>query len=551
MTAPRVTPAKPDLDGALAAAVAGLWSAQRPDGSWEGYLPSSAVSTAAVVIALHVADPAGSAALIDGGLDWIVAEQNADGGWGDVPGGPSSVNGTAITLSALHAVRPSARAEIERGRAALEALGGEAAIEDLTKATLNVIVRVYLIFAGLWDPARVKRIPIEIVLLPHRLHQRVSFILPGIYSWAIMQVHTREFGRVRSRINARAEERTLAYLREMLAFEGPDGGSEESAFMVALIVFGLALAGVGDDIVQHYLRYLRNAVRADGSWPIDRDLELSGTCYASQGMQAAGLGGDARLRPAIDWIKASQRREPLFATGCPPGGWGWAMPSSWPDVDDTSLAVATLAGFGVPADDPHVRGGVDWLHAMRNRNGSWGCFIRNGRTMFDAPCAALTGHAILALEAVGGDHRLDRAVRWLARHQNADGSMSCVWFRDTAAGTAHVLEALGRLGLGDHPVARGCARWLLAHQSPDGGWGDGHGAASSAEETAWALLGLAATGRADEPAAASAAAWLAAHQRADGGWDGSQVGYYYNGLTYWCDTMVNGYAVQALARYLT
>ncbi|WP_067793665.1 prenyltransferase/squalene oxidase repeat-containing protein [Actinomadura formosensis] len=257
------------------------------------------------------------------------------------------------------------------------------------------------------------------------------------------------------------------------------------------------------------------------------------------------------MRPTIDWIKSSQRREPLFATGCPAGGWGWAMPSSWPDVDDTSLAVATLARFGVPADDPHLRDGVSWLHAMRNGNGSWGCFIRNGRTMFDAPCSALTAHAMLALDAVGGrEHRLDRAVRWLGRRQRPDGSLSCVWFRDTVAGTAHVLEALGEMGLNDHPVALGCARWLLDHQSPDGGWGNGHGAASSAEETAWALLGLVSAGITGEPAAA-AARWLAGHQREDGLWNGGQVGYYYNGLTYWCDAMANGYALRALAAYQT
>jgi squalene-hopene/tetraprenyl-beta-curcumene cyclase len=542
--------ARQDVDDALAAAVDGLWAAQRKDGSWEGYLPSSAVSTAAVVIALHVADRDHCAALIDAGVDWICADQNADGGWADVPGGPSSVNATAIALSALNAIRPHSSSEIERGKAALEALGGEAAIEDVGKASLNVIVRVYLAFAGLWDPDRVKRIPIEIVFLPHRLHQRVSFILPGIYAWAIMQVHTRSFGPWRSRVNALAQRRALDYLRELLEFEGPDGGSEESAFMVALIVFGLALAGVGEDIVERYLGYLRRAVRPDGSWPVDRDLELSGTCYASQGLQAAGLGADPRLRPTVAWIKAAQRQEPLSATGCPPGGWGWAMPSSWPDVDDTSLALATLAGFGLGADDEQVRAAISWLHQMRNTNGSWGCFIRNGRTMFDAPCSALTAHAMMALNAIGGpEHRLDRSVRWLAGRQQPGGALSCVWFRDAVAGTAHALDALGQLKLADHPVARGCANWLLDRQAPDGGWGDGHGSKSSTEETAWALLGLVSADLADHPAAAAGAKWLVARQRADGAWDGSQVGYYYNGLTYWCDAMANGFAVQALARY--
>ncbi|GAA1277291.1 prenyltransferase/squalene oxidase repeat-containing protein [Sphaerisporangium rubeum] len=541
-----------DVEGGVAGAVKALWDAQRADGSWEGYLPSSAVSTAAVLIAFHVAGDLSDATLVERGAEWLLAEQNEDGGWADVPGGPSTFNGTGIAVSALRTVRPDRVDAITRATDWLERNGGRAALEDLRVTTLNVIVRVYLAFAGLYDPDRVKRIPIEISLIPHRLHQRVSFILPGVYAWAIMQVRTRTHGRVRTAVNRVAERRTLEYLRELAEFEGPDGGSEESAFMVALIVFGLGLAGVGDDLVTKYLRYMRNAVRPDGSWPIDRDLELSGTCYITQGMQEAGLGDDDRLLPTIDWIKASQRQTGLPATGCPPGGWGWGMPSSWPDVDDTSLALYTLAGAGVPPTDPHVAMGVDWLHAMRNTNGSWGCFIRNGRTMFDAPCSALTSHAILALNRLDSrEHHLDRAVRWLAKAQNPDGSFSCVWFRDHTSGTARVLDALSHLGLSDHPVARACTHWLQTHQSPDGGWGDGAGLPPTAEETSWSVLALTAAGQAATPTVRNGIHWLLKNQREDGLWPGGQVGYYYNGLTYWCHSMVNGYALQALSRYRT
>jgi squalene-hopene/tetraprenyl-beta-curcumene cyclase len=548
-----VTGSSPDLDKSISGAVDALWAAQRADGSWEGYLPSSSLSTASVVLAFWVADREGARDLIEGGVEWLIADQNADGGWGDVPGGPSTVNGTAIALSAVNVARPEATEVLDRAKAALERLGGRDAVEDMTKATLNVIVRTYLAFAGLYDPDRVPRIPIEIVLLPHRLHQRVSFILPGVYAWAVMQVHTRSFGRLRRRINAASEGRTIEYLRTMAEVEGPDGGSEESAFMVALIVFGLGLADRGHDILEKYLRYLRTSVRPDGSWPIDRDLELSGTCYVGQGLQEAGFASDERLLPTVQWIKAQQRQITWPATGSPPGGWGWAQPSGWPDVDDTSLAVSTLARAGLGADDPHVAAGVDWLHAMRNRNGSWGCFIRNGRSMFDAPCAALTGHAMMALTDVPGrDHRLDRAVRWLGKAQQDDGALASVWFRGLSAGTAHVLDALGQAGLGRDPVAAGSLRWLLANQRPDGGWGDGLGLPSSVEETAWSLLALTRLGyrtAETEAAAERAAGYLTGSQRPDGLWDGSQVGYYFNGLTYWCDGMVNGYALQALARY--
>src|SRR5262249_31091892 len=146
--------------------------------------------------------------------------------------------------------------------------------------------------------------------------------------------------------------------------------------------------------------------------------------------------------------------------------------------------------------------GVEWLHAMRNGNGSWSCFVRGGRLMFDAPCAACTSHAAVALHAFPGrEHRLDRAVRWLARAQRPAGAVWCVWFRGLPAGTARALEPLGELGLSGSETARGCLRWLLDRQTPAGGWGDGRGAEPTVEETAWAVLGLVGAGQAGHPAA--------------------------------------------------
>jgi squalene-hopene/tetraprenyl-beta-curcumene cyclase len=396
----------------------------------------------------------------------------------------------------------------------------------------------------------VPRIPIEIALLPRRMHRRMSFIMPAVLATGIMHARLRPAGAIRRRIGRRAEARALAYLREIQEFEGPDGGCEESVLVAATIIFGLSRAGVGGDVVEHNLRYVLRTARPDGSWPIDRDLELSGTCYVTQGLQAAGWADDPRLRPTRRWIERSQRRVPLAATGCPPGGWGWSMPSSWPDTDDTSHALLTLARFGVEERDEHVRDGVSWLHAMRNGNGSWSCFVRDGRLMFDAPCAACTSHAAAALHAFQGRRTdLDRAVRWLARAQRRDGAVPCVWFRDLTSGTARVLETLGALGLAESETARGCLRWLLGHQEPDGGWGDGQGAEPTVEETAWAVLGLISAGHAGHPATAAGVRWLMAGQRPDGTWPASLVGYYYPELTYWCDAMANGYALQALGRF--
>jgi squalene-hopene/tetraprenyl-beta-curcumene cyclase len=539
-----------DIDSSIAAAVAALFAEQRPDGSWEGCVPSSATATASVIIAFCIADPSGSGDLTGRAVDWITDIQNPDGGWGDVPGGASTVNATAIALSAVTMARPAAETVINRAKAGLMQLGGQDAVEDRTRATLNPAVQVALALAGLFDPARVMRIPIEITLLPERMQRRISFGRPGIYALALMQSRTRPANWPRRQLSALAGRRAVRYLRKLREFEGPDGGCEESCLAVAFIVIGLALADVGGDIKEQYLSYLRRSVRADGAWPIVRDLELSGTCQVVGGLHEAGFGGDQRLSSTATWIKASQRGVPLPTAGARSGGWGWSLPSSWPDVEDTALALLALHRLQTPARDQHISRGVAWLHAMQNRNGSWGCFIRSNRSSFDAPCSAFTAHAMMALHTVPGSGRqLDRALRWLSRAQLPDGAVSCVWFRDFTSGTAQVLEALGELGLGAHPVARRCLRWLMDHQSPDGGWGDGSGGPASVEETSWALLGLTSAEQSHDPAADAAARWLVSRQHADGRWDPSQVAYYVDGVTYWCSAVVNGFALQALARY--
>jgi energy-coupling factor transport system substrate-specific component len=71
-----------------------LLDKRRNDGSYEGW-PNS---TAFAVIALRAAGAGGG---LDKSLDWLRGVQNDDGGWGDVPGSPSTSDGTGAVLQAL------------------------------------------------------------------------------------------------------------------------------------------------------------------------------------------------------------------------------------------------------------------------------------------------------------------------------------------------------------------------------------------------------------------------------------------------------------------
>jgi prenyltransferase beta subunit len=81
--------------------VSRLLAKRRDNGSYEGW-PGS---TAFAVIALRTAGVGG----LDRSLSWLQSVQNADGGWGDVPGSPSTADGTGAVMQALSSDSKAAR----------------------------------------------------------------------------------------------------------------------------------------------------------------------------------------------------------------------------------------------------------------------------------------------------------------------------------------------------------------------------------------------------------------------------------------------------------
>lgn len=97
--------------------VSALLSRRRGNGSYEGW-PGS---TAFAVIALRAAGVSGG---IDGSLSWLRKVQNEDGGWGDVPGSPSTADGTGAVMQALSAGSKAAHRGLSYLRTAQRPGGG-------------------------------------------------------------------------------------------------------------------------------------------------------------------------------------------------------------------------------------------------------------------------------------------------------------------------------------------------------------------------------------------------------------------------------------------
>ena len=277
------------------------------------------------------------------------------------------------------------------------------------------------------------------------------------------------------------------------------------------------------------------------------DTALAGHATAETG----GVAGPA-LDAACAWLVSHQitevrgdwaDRRPNLA----PGGWAFQYENAhYPDVDDTAVVGMLLHRNGHPAHAENVQRARAWVLGMQSRNGGWGAFdvdnthgylnhipFADHGAMLDPPTADVTARCVSFLAQVG--HAADkpamaRALDYLRREQEPDGSWFGRWGTNYIYGTWSVLCALNAAGLDpSDPVVRRAAEWLLAHQRADGGWGEDEESYAGAppgayktsvpSQTAWALLGLMAAGEADHPAVARGVAWLAGQQRADGEWD--------------------------------
>jgi len=82
--------------------IADLLERRRDNGSFEGWPGTTAFS----VIALREAGATGG---LDKTLSWLASVQNDDGGWGDVPGSPSTADGTGAVMQAMPGTKTADR----------------------------------------------------------------------------------------------------------------------------------------------------------------------------------------------------------------------------------------------------------------------------------------------------------------------------------------------------------------------------------------------------------------------------------------------------------
>ncbi len=278
----------------------------------------------------------------------------------------------------------------------------------------------------------------------------------------------------------------------------------------------------------------------------------------AQAMFALGEAGvrrdDPRMLKAADWILSKEVRQKgdwaVKVKNVEPGGWYFEFNNEfYPDVDDTGQV---LMGLNC-VDNPRERyqhevcqRAINWVWAMQCKNGGWASFDKDNtkmifqyipfadhNAMLDPPTVDITGRMLEMLAQYGftrKDPRVEKAIQFILKEQESDGSWFGRWGVNYLYGTFLVLRGLEAMGMWNHePAIQQAAEWIRMVQNADGGWGETCGTyddpnqrgigPSTPSQTAWAVLGLLAAGDTRSDSVAKGIRWLIERQHADGSWD--------------------------------
>ncbi len=279
------------------------------------------------------------------------------------------------------------------------------------------------------------------------------------------------------------------------------------------------------------------------------------TAYAIFALGESGVSAtDPRLVQPSEWMLKKQvtRRGDWCVKNrkAAPAGWYFEFNNEfYPDVDDSAMVLLALSKVKTTNESYHdksVQRAIDWILSMQCKNGGWASFDKDNdrmvfqqipfadhNAMLDPATVDITGRVLECLATYGfsmKDQPVRRAVEFLKREQEQDGSWFGRWGVNYIYGTALVLRGLEAIGMDHHePCIQNAAEWLRMMQNPDGGWGEtcssydnpnlkGVGP-STASQTAWAIMGLLAANDLRSDSVERGIAYLLKTQRRDGSWE--------------------------------
>ncbi|MFE0423365.1 prenyltransferase/squalene oxidase repeat-containing protein [Streptomyces sp. NPDC058953] len=521
--------ARADDWAALAAARSAVRGTQDGEGGWPGEFATGGTSWESADILLRhlldAVDPTHVAAQ----RNWIVSQQNDDGGFPLWTGGPSKPSVTVLTHVALQlAGYDDDRERLDRAARFVRANGGIEAAEFIP-------TRFWLAFAGVTSWDEVPAVPPELILLPSWFPGNVNDfeplareivvavgILAGIRPVRRLPIDVEPLRRdnpaafsPRTAVNRAAAGAALGTARALRRLSPPPlrqaalrrserwllsrqesdgswGGTWTETMVVVLTLWSLGY-GSGHPVV-------RKALDACASYAIEHGdtrrvlvfpSTVMNTALTLRALAAGGgrAGSDPVVDRAVHWLMTHRSDSTHNAPHPPAMVWDYeGIPTINPDVDDTAMVIAALHRLDVPRS-PEVAAaiaeGLRWILAGQSPSGGWtgygvdhwsllGKGVLAGISFIEQPSPCVTAHIVetLHLEGLGWHPATRRAVRWLLGRQEPEGSWPARW-GGRLYGTSQVLVALAAAGYGSgHPAVAAGMEWIYQHQNDDGGWGE-------------------------------------------------------------------------------
>ena len=578
------------LTDAIDRARGALERRQNPDGHWVFELEADATIPAEYVLLEHFLDRIDDPLEQKIGV-YLRAIQGDHGGWPLFHDGALNLSCSVKAYFALKAIGDDPDApHMQKARAAILAAGGAERSNVFTRAQLALfgavpwravpVMPLEIMHLPLWFPFHLSKVsywsrtvivPLLVLMAkrpiarnPRRIGIPELFRTPpdqvtdwirGPYrsAWGHFFKHVDSVLRVAEplfpkRGHDRAVDKAVAFVSERL--NGDDG------------LGGIYPAIANTVMMYDTLGYPPDHPDAAIAWAavrkllvIEDDRAYCQPCFSP--IWDTGLAGHAMaeagadVSSACDWLKPRQINDVVgdWAVRRPdlrPGGWAFQYANPhYPDVDDTAVVGMLLHRQGDPAHAESIDRAREWIIGMQSSDGGWGAFepenthhylnhipFADHGALLDPPTADVTARCVSFLAQIGmgnDDPVMAKALAYLRREQEKDGSWFGRWGTNYIYGTWSVLCALNAAGLGpEDPAVTRAADWLVSVQREDGGWGEdeesyadappGRHKESTASQTAWAVLGLMAAGAVDHPAVARGIEYLSQTQRQDGEW---------------------------------
>ncbi len=172
------------------------------------------------------------------------------------------------------------------------------------------------------------------------------------------------------------------------------------------------------------------------------------------------------------------------------GGWAFQFNNPfYPDLDDTAMCAWAMAAIDPERYKDNIEFAKNWLIGMQSKNGGFAAFsvdqnfdylnlipFADHGALLDPPTEDVTGRVLSFFGLLNRKElceSIEKAVEYLKKIQNPDGSWWGRWGTNYLYGTFSAILGLKQVGLTkDEPFIQKAIEYLLKQQNPDGGWGE-------------------------------------------------------------------------------